>query len=179
MNVELVGEDELWYGQFGRLVVVPTEVPIRTHAGRLGQSDRYGRMNEPQSNCSERPDFHDGWLQWTDPRTEAHPESCLKLRLCSLCQVSTAIATHPFCAPDLWLATLCLKVLIGVFFPFRRNHPSLFLPPVYLFDSTSSPPPFIRDLQHLRLSCLCVLKRDPILLLKRQVHMPTYQNSGP
>ena len=107
------------------------------------------------------------------------PESYLKLRLCSLCQVSTAIAAHPFCALDLWLATLCLKVLIGVCFPFRRNHPPLFMPPVYLFDSTSSPLPFIRDLQHLRLSRLCVLKRDPILLLKRQVHMPTYQNSGP
>uniref|UniRef100_A0A0D3DBL9 Uncharacterized protein n=1 Tax=Brassica oleracea var. oleracea TaxID=109376 RepID=A0A0D3DBL9_BRAOL len=48
------------------------EAPIGTHAGRLGQSDRYGRMNEPRSNCSERPDLHAGWLQWTDPRTRAH-----------------------------------------------------------------------------------------------------------
>ncbi|KAF3500948.1 hypothetical protein F2Q69_00042722 [Brassica cretica] len=48
MNVELVGEDKLRYGQFGRLVVVPAEAPIGTHAGRLGQSDRYGLMNEPR-----------------------------------------------------------------------------------------------------------------------------------
>ncbi|CAG7870075.1 unnamed protein product, partial [Brassica rapa] len=72
MNVELVGEDGLWFSRFGRLDVVPTEAPIGTHAGRLGQSDRYSRMNEPQSNCSERPDLHAGWLQWTDPRTGAH-----------------------------------------------------------------------------------------------------------
>ena len=43
-----------------------------THAGRLGQSDQYGRMNEPRSNCSERPYLRAGWLQWTDPRTGAH-----------------------------------------------------------------------------------------------------------
>ncbi|KAF3511498.1 hypothetical protein F2Q69_00002917 [Brassica cretica] len=72
MNVVLVGEDELWYGQFGRLVVVPSEAPIGTHAGWLSQSDRYGRMKEPQSNCSERPDLHAGRLQWTDLRTGAH-----------------------------------------------------------------------------------------------------------
>ncbi|KAF3523433.1 hypothetical protein F2Q69_00047678 [Brassica cretica] len=65
-------KDELWYGQFGRLVVVPAEAPIGTHVGRLGQSDWYGRMNEPQSNCSEHPDLHAGQLQWTDPRTGAH-----------------------------------------------------------------------------------------------------------
>ncbi|KAF2572372.1 hypothetical protein F2Q70_00004371 [Brassica cretica] len=47
-DVELVREDELRYGQFGRLVVVPAEAPIGTHAGRLGQSDRYGRMSEPR-----------------------------------------------------------------------------------------------------------------------------------
>ncbi|KAF3557195.1 hypothetical protein F2Q69_00012912 [Brassica cretica] len=40
MNVELVGKDELRYGQFGRLVVVPAEAPIGTHAGWLSQSDR-------------------------------------------------------------------------------------------------------------------------------------------
>ncbi|KAF3547600.1 hypothetical protein DY000_02003505 [Brassica cretica] len=68
-NVGLVGEDELWYG---RLVVVLDENPIGMHAGRLGQSDRYGRMNEPRSNCSERPDLHADRLQWTDPRTGAH-----------------------------------------------------------------------------------------------------------
>ncbi|KAF2600195.1 hypothetical protein F2Q68_00012462, partial [Brassica cretica] len=72
MNVELVGGDELRYGQFGRLVVVPAEALIGTHAGRLSQSDRYGRMNEPRSNCSERPDLHACWLQQTDPRTRAH-----------------------------------------------------------------------------------------------------------
>uniref|UniRef100_A0A0D3DS56 DUF1985 domain-containing protein n=1 Tax=Brassica oleracea var. oleracea TaxID=109376 RepID=A0A0D3DS56_BRAOL len=72
MNVELVGEDGLWFGRLGRLDVVPAEAPIGTHAERLGQSDRYGRMNEPRSNCSERPDLHAGWLQWTDPRTRAH-----------------------------------------------------------------------------------------------------------
>ena len=33
---------------------------------------RYGRMNEPRSNCSERHDLHAVWLQWTDPRTGAH-----------------------------------------------------------------------------------------------------------
>ncbi|WZZ57603.1 hypothetical protein YC2023_057710 [Brassica napus] len=71
-NVELVGEDGLWFGRLGRLDVVPAEAPIGTHAERLGQSDRYGRMNEPRSNCSERPDLHAGWLQWTDPRTRAH-----------------------------------------------------------------------------------------------------------
>ncbi|KAF3535861.1 hypothetical protein F2Q69_00019079 [Brassica cretica] len=60
MNVELVGEDELRYGQFGHLVVVPAEAPIGTHAGWLGQSDRYGRVNEPRLNCSERPDLHAG-----------------------------------------------------------------------------------------------------------------------
>ncbi|KAF3570743.1 hypothetical protein F2Q69_00063651 [Brassica cretica] len=32
MNVELVGEDGLW---FGRLDVVPAEAPVGTHAGRL------------------------------------------------------------------------------------------------------------------------------------------------
>ncbi|KAG5384695.1 hypothetical protein IGI04_036165, partial [Brassica rapa subsp. trilocularis] len=47
MNVELVGEDGLWFGRFGRLDVVPAEAPIETHMGRLGQSDRYGRMNKP------------------------------------------------------------------------------------------------------------------------------------
>ncbi|KAF3502927.1 hypothetical protein F2Q69_00043238 [Brassica cretica] len=47
-DVELVREDELRYGQFGRLVVVPAEAPIGTHAGWLGQSDRYGRMSEPR-----------------------------------------------------------------------------------------------------------------------------------
>ncbi|KAF3533658.1 hypothetical protein DY000_02037991 [Brassica cretica] len=56
----------------GRLDVVPAEAPIGKHAGRLGQSDQYGRMNEPRSNCSERSDLHAGWLQWTDPRTRAH-----------------------------------------------------------------------------------------------------------
>ncbi|KAF2586406.1 hypothetical protein F2Q70_00035638 [Brassica cretica] len=71
MHVHL-REDELRYGQFGRLVVVPAEAPIGTHAGRLGQSDRYARMNEPWLNCSEHPDLHAGWLQWTDPRTGAH-----------------------------------------------------------------------------------------------------------
>ncbi|KAF3599413.1 hypothetical protein F2Q69_00034975 [Brassica cretica] len=72
INVKLVREDELRYGQFGRLVLVPAKAPIGTHAGRLGQSDRYGRMNEPRLNCSELPDLHAGWLQWTDPRTGAH-----------------------------------------------------------------------------------------------------------
>ncbi|KAF3525315.1 hypothetical protein F2Q69_00048313 [Brassica cretica] len=72
MNVELVREDGLWFGRLGRLDVVPAEAPIGTFAGRLGQSDRYGRMNEPRSNCSERPDLHAGWLQWTDPQTRAH-----------------------------------------------------------------------------------------------------------
>ncbi|KAG5393418.1 hypothetical protein IGI04_023381 [Brassica rapa subsp. trilocularis] len=71
-NVDLAGEDKLRYGQFGRLVMVPAEAPIEMHAGRIDQSDRYGRMNEPQSNCSERPDLHAGRLQWTDPRTRAH-----------------------------------------------------------------------------------------------------------
>nr|VDD38289.1 unnamed protein product [Brassica oleracea] len=56
----LVGEDELQYGETGHLVVVPVEAPIGTHAGRLGQCVRYGRMNEPRSNCSERPDLHAG-----------------------------------------------------------------------------------------------------------------------
>ncbi|KAF3564114.1 hypothetical protein DY000_02013524 [Brassica cretica] len=72
LNVELVGENELQYGEIGRLVVVPAEAPIRTHAGRLGQCACCGQMNEPRSNCSERPDLHAGWLQWTDPRTGAH-----------------------------------------------------------------------------------------------------------
>ncbi|KAF2596273.1 hypothetical protein F2Q68_00009761 [Brassica cretica] len=72
MNVELVGEDRLWFGRYGRLEVVPAKAPIRTHAIRLGQADRYCRMNEPRLNCSERPDLHAGWLQLTDPRTGAH-----------------------------------------------------------------------------------------------------------
>nr|VDC59658.1 unnamed protein product [Brassica rapa] len=72
MNIELVGEDELQYGEIGHLVVVPAEAPLGTHAGRLGHFVRYDRMNEPRSNCPERPDLHAGWLQWTDPRTGAH-----------------------------------------------------------------------------------------------------------
>ncbi|KAF3501434.1 hypothetical protein F2Q69_00043204 [Brassica cretica] len=39
-NAAFVGEDELRYGQFGRLVVVPAEASIGMHAGLLGQSDR-------------------------------------------------------------------------------------------------------------------------------------------
>ncbi|KAF2562740.1 hypothetical protein F2Q70_00016795 [Brassica cretica] len=50
MNVELVGEDRLWFGRYGRLEVVPAKAPIRTHAIRLGQADRYCRMNEPRLN---------------------------------------------------------------------------------------------------------------------------------
>ena len=74
------GEDELRYGHFGCLVVVSDEAPIGTHAGRLGQSDRYGRMNEPRSNCSERHDLHAGRLQLTDPRTGAHHKGSKKQR---------------------------------------------------------------------------------------------------
>ncbi|KAF2613036.1 hypothetical protein F2Q70_00011020 [Brassica cretica] len=74
MNIVLVGEDGLWFSRFGRLDVVPAEAPIGTHAGRLGQFDRYSWMNGPQSNCSERPDLHAGWLQWTDPQTGAHED---------------------------------------------------------------------------------------------------------
>ncbi|CAG7894293.1 unnamed protein product [Brassica rapa] len=77
MNVKLVGKDWMWFGRFGHLDVVPAETLIGTHAGRLGQSDRYGRMNEPRSNCSKRHDLHVGWLQWTDPRTGAHHISSL------------------------------------------------------------------------------------------------------
>ncbi|WZZ45174.1 hypothetical protein YC2023_041433 [Brassica napus] len=44
MNVELVGEDGLWFGRLGRLDVVPAEAPIETYAGRLGQSDRIMRV---------------------------------------------------------------------------------------------------------------------------------------
>ncbi|KAG2251298.1 hypothetical protein Bca52824_081434 [Brassica carinata] len=58
-------------GRLGRSGVVPAKLN-RDAAERLGQSDRCGRMNEPRSNCSERPDLHAGWLQWTDPRTRAH-----------------------------------------------------------------------------------------------------------
>ncbi|WZY73382.1 hypothetical protein YC2023_005622 [Brassica napus] len=65
-------EDELQYGEIGRLVVVPAEAPIGTYTGLLGQCVWYGRMNESRSNCSERPDLHAGWLQWSDPRTGAH-----------------------------------------------------------------------------------------------------------
>ncbi|KAF3557193.1 hypothetical protein F2Q69_00012914 [Brassica cretica] len=71
-EVFIIGEDELRYGQFGRLVMVPAEAPIGTHAGRFDQSDRYGWMTEPRSNYSERPDLHAGRVQWTDPRTGAH-----------------------------------------------------------------------------------------------------------
>ncbi|KAF2559035.1 hypothetical protein F2Q68_00016051 [Brassica cretica] len=54
-NVEMVGKDELWYGQFGCLIVVPAETPFRTNAGR-----------------SERPDLHAELVPCTDPWTEAH-----------------------------------------------------------------------------------------------------------
>ncbi|KAF3590879.1 hypothetical protein DY000_02025050 [Brassica cretica] len=53
------------------------EDPIGTRAGRLGQCVRYGQMNESRSNCSECPDLHAGWLQWTDPRTGAHHHATL------------------------------------------------------------------------------------------------------
>uniref|UniRef100_A0A0D3E8Y2 Uncharacterized protein n=1 Tax=Brassica oleracea var. oleracea TaxID=109376 RepID=A0A0D3E8Y2_BRAOL len=75
-NVEIVGKDELWYGQFSRLIVVPAETPFRTNAGRsgtrLGQSDRYGWMDEPRLNCSERPDLNAELVPCTDPWTGAH-----------------------------------------------------------------------------------------------------------
>ncbi|KAF3541564.1 hypothetical protein F2Q69_00023057 [Brassica cretica] len=29
-NAEMVGKDELWYGKFGRMVVVPAKAPFRT-----------------------------------------------------------------------------------------------------------------------------------------------------
>ncbi|KAF2606768.1 hypothetical protein F2Q68_00043131 [Brassica cretica] len=78
-NVEMVGKDELWYGQFGRLIVVPAETPFRTNAGqsgtRLGQSDRYSWMDEPRLNCSERPDLHVELVPCTDPWTGAHQVS--------------------------------------------------------------------------------------------------------
>ncbi|KAF2575338.1 hypothetical protein F2Q70_00002658 [Brassica cretica] len=50
--VEKVGEDGLWYGQFGHLIVVPALAPFRTYTGRsstrLGQSVWYGWMSEPR-----------------------------------------------------------------------------------------------------------------------------------
>ena len=74
----MVGKDELWYGQFGCLDVVPALAPIRMYAGRsgtrLGQSDRYGWMDEPLFNCSERPDLHAELVPCTDPWTGAHHE---------------------------------------------------------------------------------------------------------
>ncbi|KAF3538309.1 hypothetical protein F2Q69_00023056 [Brassica cretica] len=32
-NVEMVRKDELWYGKFGPLVVVPAKAPFQTYAG--------------------------------------------------------------------------------------------------------------------------------------------------
>ncbi|KAG5383304.1 hypothetical protein IGI04_034774 [Brassica rapa subsp. trilocularis] len=75
-NVEMVGKDEFWYGQFGCLDVVPALALFWTYAGRsgtrLGQSDRYGWMDEPQLNCSERPDLHAELVPYTDMWTGAH-----------------------------------------------------------------------------------------------------------
>ncbi|KAF3524080.1 hypothetical protein F2Q69_00046107 [Brassica cretica] len=75
-NVEMVGKDELWYGQFGRWIVVPAKTPFRTNAGqsgtRPGQFDRYSWMDEPRLNCSERPDLHVELVPCTDPWTGAH-----------------------------------------------------------------------------------------------------------
>ncbi|KAF3591520.1 hypothetical protein DY000_02021120 [Brassica cretica] len=75
-NVEMVGKDELWYGQFGCLDVVPALAPFWTCAGRsgtrLGQYDRYSWMDEPRLNCSQRPDLHAELVPCTDPWTGAH-----------------------------------------------------------------------------------------------------------
>ncbi|KAF3535937.1 hypothetical protein F2Q69_00022741 [Brassica cretica] len=35
-NVEMVGKDELWYGQFGRLVGIPAKTPFGKYVGRSG-----------------------------------------------------------------------------------------------------------------------------------------------
>ncbi|KAF2595925.1 hypothetical protein F2Q68_00008216 [Brassica cretica] len=51
MNVDLLGENKLQYVEIGRLVVVPAEAPIGTHAGRLGQCVLYGQMNECAPIC--------------------------------------------------------------------------------------------------------------------------------
>ncbi|KAF3536311.1 hypothetical protein F2Q69_00022558 [Brassica cretica] len=55
MIVELVGEDELQYGEIGRLVVVPAEAPIGTHAGRLvaGQHESPYAASFPSWHKSE------------------------------------------------------------------------------------------------------------------------------
>ncbi|WZY77920.1 hypothetical protein YC2023_024304 [Brassica napus] len=70
----MVGKDELWYGQFGHMVVVPAKTPFRKYAGRSGTrlSDWYDRMGEPWLNCSERPDLHAELVPCTNPCTEAH-----------------------------------------------------------------------------------------------------------
>ncbi|KAF2550295.1 hypothetical protein F2Q68_00033706 [Brassica cretica] len=69
-----VGEDELRYGQFGRLVVVSAEAPIGTHVGRLGQSDR---RSVGVSLLFELPDSMNCLMQHllqADIESEAHSD---------------------------------------------------------------------------------------------------------
>ncbi|KAF2556080.1 hypothetical protein F2Q68_00015697 [Brassica cretica] len=72
--VELVGKDELQFGQFDHLVMDLAEAPIRTFAGRSGtrpdQSVWYGRKSEPRLGRLERPDLQTGLIPWTG----AHPK---------------------------------------------------------------------------------------------------------
>ncbi|CAN6928790.1 unnamed protein product [Brassica oleracea] len=72
----MVGKDELWYGQFGRLIVIPAETPFRMNADRsstrLGQSNRYSWVDELRLNCSERPDLYAELVPCTDPWTGTH-----------------------------------------------------------------------------------------------------------
>ncbi|KAF3576459.1 hypothetical protein DY000_02031171 [Brassica cretica] len=74
--VELVGDDELQVGEFGRLVVDLAEAPFRMYAGQSGtwhyQSVRYGQKSEPRLKYSERPNLHAGLVSRTDPQTGAH-----------------------------------------------------------------------------------------------------------
>ncbi|KAF3531003.1 hypothetical protein DY000_02039725 [Brassica cretica] len=62
MNVELVGEDGLWFGRLGRLDVVPAEAPIGKHAGRLAlkmsssQNDKKSSDAEMAEASSQAPE---------------------------------------------------------------------------------------------------------------------------
>ncbi|KAG5410868.1 hypothetical protein IGI04_007187 [Brassica rapa subsp. trilocularis] len=93
--VKKVGQDELQFGQFGRLVEDLAEAPFQTYAGqsgtRLGQSFRYGRKSEPQLKCSGCPDLHAGLVPRTNPQTEARhpPNSSVQV------QISAPLVTPP------------------------------------------------------------------------------------